>query len=113
MDRDERYKSFSDIAKEARVIYKEIGLNFDDVLHKFTQEVGELNDAVQKRRGRFCKKKTLDDMALKDELGDVMFNLICICDHMDINPDELDSFAANTLDKFYARKELYKENLEK
>lgn len=103
--------SLKEVADRAREIQEEIGLNFDDVLNKFTQEVGELNDAVQKRRGRFCKKKALDNNNLKDELGDVMFNLISICNGMNINPDELSLFAKNTLGKFEERKELYKENL--
>jgi len=110
-EKNKKYNSFLEIARDARLIYDEIGLSFDDILHKFTQEAGELNDAVQKRRGRFCKIKSLDDEALKDEMGDVIFNLVCICDHMKINPDELLSFASNTLGKFYDRKELYKENL--
>ena len=103
--------SLKEIADRAREIWEEIGLNFDDVLNKFTQEVGELNDAVQKRRGRFCKTKALNDDNLKDELGDVMFNLISICNGMNINPDELPLFAKNTLAKFEERKELYGENL--
>jgi NTP pyrophosphatase (non-canonical NTP hydrolase) len=101
----------SEIAKRSREIQEEIGLNFDDVLNKFTQEVGELNDAVQKRRGRFCKTRLSNDDNLKDELGDVMFNLISICNRVDIDPDELPLLAKNTLDKFEERKELYKENL--
>lgn len=103
--------SLKEVADRAREIQEEIGLNFDDVLNKFTQEVGELNDAVQKRRGRFCKTKVLNDDNLKDELGDVMFNLILMCNGMNINPDDLPLFAKSTLDKFEERKELYKENL--
>lgn len=103
--------SLKGIADRVREIQEEIGLNFDDVLNKFTQEVGELNDAVQKRRDRFCKTKALNDDNLKDELGDVMFNLISICNGMNINPDELPLLAKNTLGKFEERKKLYKENL--
>jgi len=103
--------SLKQISDRAREIQDEIGLTFDDVLNKFTQEVGELNDAVQKRRGRFCKTKALNDDNLKDELGDVMFNLISICNGMNINSNELPLLAKNTLDKFEERKELYKENL--
>jgi len=116
LSRIDKFKSGSgtflkQIADRACEIQEEIGLTFDDVLNKFTQEVGELNDAVQKRRGRFCKTKALNDDNLKDELGDVMFNLISICNGMNINPNELPLLAKNTLDKFEERKELYKENL--
>jgi NTP pyrophosphatase (non-canonical NTP hydrolase) len=103
--------SLKELAERAREIQEEIGLTFDDILNKFTQEVGELNDAVQKRRGRFCKTRTLNDDNLRDELGDVMFNLISICNGMNIDPDDLPLLAKNTLGKFEERKKLYRENL--
>jgi NTP pyrophosphatase (non-canonical NTP hydrolase) len=106
------YVSLKEIAGRSREIQEEIGLTFDDVLNKFTQETGELNDAIQKRRGRFCKTKALNDDSVKDELGDVMFNLISICERLNIDPEELPLLAKNTLNKFKERKELYKENLQ-
>lgn len=46
---------FKDIAEEGNAIEDELWLGIDAVLHKITQEVGELNDAVQKYRGIYSK----------------------------------------------------------
>jgi len=95
--------SFREIAKRGREIEKELGINFDDVLNKLTQEVGEFNDAVQKYRGRFCRNRTEDLEDVRDELGDVLFNLSSVANRLGINPDEFSSLAGDTLKKFEDR----------
>jgi len=101
-------KTLREIAQEANDIENEIGLDTDDVLNKLTQEVGEFNDSVQKLRGKYCRKAgNVEDV--KGELGDLVLNLISLCNRMGINSDDLPVFAEKTLQKFKDRKELYKE----
>lgn len=96
------------IAEEAKEIGDRIGLNLDAVMHKLTQETGEYNDAIQKYGGIFCKTnaENLDD--IKDELGDVFFNIIYTAHMIGIDVDKLPEYANNTLQKFKQREELYK-----
>jgi len=110
-EKSEESISLSQIARESEKIEQEIGLTFDDILNKLTQELGEFNDAVQKFRGRFCRKKEETNEHIKEELGDLILNIASICRKIEINPDELNLFAENTLNKFKQRKEVYKENL--
>lgn len=104
---------FSDIAKQVNQIEDDIGITFDDKLNKLTQELGEFNDAVQKYRGRYSKTKydTLDEV--KSELGDLIANIITICEKLGINPDDLQQFAEVTLHKLEERKDLYRNTLKK
>lgn len=99
------------IAERTELIHNEIGLDLDASLNKLTQELGEFNDAVQKFRGIYCKKKSdnLDDV--KEEVGDLFFNIIYTCYKLGINPDELPKYAENTLNKLKERKDLYKSNI--
>ena len=100
-------KTLKEIAQEANDIEDEIGLNTDDVLNKLTQELGEFNDSVQKLRGRYCRKiGNIEDV--KSELGDLVLNLISLCNRMGIDPNELPIFAEQTLSKFKDRKGTYK-----
>ncbi len=99
-----------ELGEEANVIEERIGLNIDDSLNKLTQELGEFNDAVQKSRGRYCKKKG-DLENVKQEVGDLFFNIISICNKIGINPNELSLFAENTLKKLKEREELYKKSI--
>jgi len=101
----------NEIGKEAKETEKEIGLTTDDILNKLTQELGEFNDAVQKYRGRFCRQKAENTDNIKEELGDVLLNLISVCKEFNINPNEFSIFANNTLKKFKDRKELYKNSI--
>lgn len=96
-----------EIAKRANEIEKELGINFDDVLNKLTQEFGEFNDAVQKFRGRYCRERTESTKDIESELGDFLFNLVSVCNQLGINPNDFPIFAKNTLDKFEKRKDDY------
>ena len=104
---------FSEIGKEGNEIEDEIGLEIDDILNKLTQELGEFNDAVQKFRGRYCRTREKNNNNIKEEAGDLFFNLISLCNRLGINPDELPDLAENTLNKFKERKKLYISNQKK
>ncbi|MEK6895496.1 MAG: MazG nucleotide pyrophosphohydrolase domain-containing protein [Nanoarchaeota archaeon] len=99
------------IGIEGKIIGERIGLTIDDILNKLTQEVGEFNDAIQKYRGRFCKQKSENLDHIKEELGDVYFNLICIASIIGLNPNDFPKYAEETLQKFKEREDLYKRNL--
>ena len=102
--------SLRDVAIRAYEIEEELGLNIDDVLNKLTQEFGEFNDAVQKFRGRYCRKVgSVEDV--KGELGDLIFNLSSICNRIGIDPDDFGRLAKQTLDKFEKRKDDYRRNM--
>ena len=100
--------SFKQIAQQAKEIEKELGLTTDDVLNKLSQKAGEFNDAIQKYRGRYCKTTAETNDNIKDELGDVIFNIISLCIEFDIDPNDLEKFAEATLKKFIGRKDLYR-----
>jgi NTP pyrophosphatase (non-canonical NTP hydrolase) len=100
-----------EIAKESKEIGDRIGLNLDAVLHKLTQETGEFNDAIQKYRGIFCKKRSENLNDVKDEYGDVLFNLVYLGYLLGIDVDKMPEYAENTLKKFREREELYKQNI--
>jgi len=100
----------SKIAKEAKEIGDRIGLDLDAVLHKLTQETGEFNDAVQKYRGIFCKKRAENLKYVEEEYGDVLFNLIYTGYLLGIDVNKIPEYVKNTLDKFKKREELYKQN---
>lgn len=100
------------IAEKTKVLEEGLGLNFDDNLNKLTQELGEFNDAVQKYRGRYCREKSENNEHIKEELGDLVLNLISVCLKVGINPNELNIYAENTLNKFNERKEFYRKVVE-
>lgn len=87
----------------------EVGISFDDVLNKLTQETGEFNDAVQKYRGRYSRTRVGIDV-VKSELGDVLVNLISVAHRLGINPDAFPVIAKKTSDKFRERKKDYIKN---
>ena len=103
--------NLKEIAEKGRRIEDEIGIDTDAVLNKLTQEVGEFNDAVQKYRGIYCRQKSENLNHIKEEAGDLMFNLISVCHRLGVNPNELQNYAENTLRKFEERKELYIKNI--
>ncbi|MFK7780655.1 MAG: MazG nucleotide pyrophosphohydrolase domain-containing protein [Candidatus Gracilibacteria bacterium] len=99
----------SEIGKEAEILEDEAGIDIDAVMHKLTQETGELNDAIQKYRGIYSKTEgNFEDV--KSEFGDVIFNLVSIANKLGISPDEFPALAEMTLKKFKERIELYKKS---
>lgn len=103
------FMSFKDIADGAKELEDKLDLTIDDVLNKLTQELGEFNDAVQKYRGIYSKIKTKNTDDVESEVGDLVFNLISICNRLGINPDKLEEYAEKTLEKGRERLDLYKE----
>jgi NTP pyrophosphatase (non-canonical NTP hydrolase) len=91
-----------------RKIEKELNLNIDDILNKLTQELGEFNDAVQKYRGKYSRNKTDSKEHIQEEAGDVILNLISILKRLEINPDNINEFASDDLEKFKKRINDYK-----
>lgn len=102
--------NLKEIAKQGKKLEDEIGLDIDAILNKLTQEVGEFNDAIQKYRGIYCRKKEDNLDELKKEAGEVLFNLISVCYRIGINPDKLPTYAGFTLAKFRERLQDYKNN---
>ncbi len=97
---------FKEIAEKTKKLEDELGISMDDILNKLTQELGEFNDAIQKYRGRYCRRKvSLDD--IKEEVGDVIFNIISVCNRLGIDPNELSKYAETTLKSFEERKDEY------
>ena len=97
----------SEIWKEAEILEDEAWIDIDAVMHKLTQEIWELNDAIQKYRWIYSKTKwNFEDV--KSEFWDVIFNLVSIANKLWISPDEFSALAEMTLKKFKERIELYK-----
>ena len=96
-----------EIAKQANTLEDEAWFDLDAVMHKFTQEVGELNDAIQKYRWIYSKTKydTLDEV--HDEASDVIFNFISMLNRLGVDVNEIESMAESTLNKFIERRKLY------
>ena len=97
------------LIKNTNKLEDEIGVDLNAVLNKLIQEVGELNDAIQKHRGIYSRS-WVPMVKVKDELGDVLVNLISIAHRLEINPDAFPRIAKDTLDKFKERKDDYIKN---
>ena len=99
--------SLKKIAEQANILEESLNIDLDASMHKFTQEVWEFNDAIQKYRGIYCKTKyeTLDEVY--GEASDVIFNFISILNKLGINADVFEQMAQWTLNNFIARKDLY------
>jgi len=51
-------------------------------MNKITQELGEFNDAVQKYRGIYCRIKHENIEEVEKELGDLLINIISLCNRL-------------------------------
>ncbi|GAE29040.1 nucleotide pyrophosphohydrolase [Halalkalibacter hemicellulosilyticus] len=58
------------------------------MLARMTEEVGELAREVNHYYGEKPKKETEDEKSLEQELGDLMFVLICFANSLHIDLDE-------------------------
>lgn len=99
--------SLREIASNANLLEDSLWLTIDAVMHKFNQEVGELNDAIQKYRWIYAKTKYDNVDMVYAEAWDVIFNFISILNRLWINPDDLEGMAKKTLDKFIERQSVY------
>ena len=61
---------------------KEIGLDWlevSGVIHKLKEETDEVIEAIDLE----------DKMAMREEIGDLLFTVLCLSRHLDISPDEI------------------------
>lgn len=71
-----------------------------EILARITEEVGELARELNHRFGPKKKKATEKSKEIDDEIGDVIFSLICLANSLDINLDEA---FKRVMDKTYNR----------
>ena len=69
-------------------------------LARLVEEVGELARELNHRYGSKPKKKTEELKELQDELGDVIFTVVCLANQLGVDLDE--SFK-QVMDKCYGR----------
>ncbi|MGM7701661.1 nucleotide pyrophosphohydrolase [Pseudalkalibacillus sp. Hm43] len=72
------------------------------MLARMTEELGELSREVNHRYGEKPKKSSEDEQSIEEELGDLLFVVICFANSLHIDLDEalrivMDKF--NTRDK--------------
>lgn len=67
------------------------------LLARITEEVGELAREINHHHGEKQKKDTEEEQEVSNELGDVLFNIICMANALDI--DLTDAFN-DTMTKF-------------
>jgi len=101
-----------EIWEQANALEDYVWINIDAVMNKITQELGEFNDAVQKYRGIYCRIKHENIEEVEKELGDLLINIISLCNRLWIDPDRFAEFAENTLHKAEERKDIYKKIME-
>lgn len=70
------------------------------MLARLTEEVGELAREYNHRFGAKRKKATEDDVALADELSDVLWLVLCMANQQDI---DLQQAFERTMDKLRTR----------
>ncbi|WP_181217150.1 nucleotide pyrophosphohydrolase [Bacillus subtilis] len=55
------------------------------MMARLTEELGELAREVNHRYGEKPKKATEDDKSMEEEMGDVLFVLVCLANSLDIS----------------------------
>ena len=71
-----------------------------EILARLTEEVGELAREINHRYGPKKKKSTEQERELADEIGDVLFTLLCMANAEEI---DLDKVFKRVMDKCYGR----------
>lgn len=71
-----------------------------EIMARLMEEVGELAREVNHLYGPKKKKKAEETKELGDEIGDVIFTLICLANSKDIDLDEV---FKGVMDKCYGR----------
>lgn len=71
-----------------------------EMLARVTEEVGELAREINARFGPKVKKKGEKDNELGDEIADIIFALVCICNSQKI---DLSKYLKKAIDKSYTR----------
>lgn len=65
------------------------------MLARMTEELGELAREVNHQYGEKPKKSTEADKAIEEELGDMLFVLICFANALNINLEEAHNLVMN------------------
>jgi NTP pyrophosphatase (non-canonical NTP hydrolase) len=76
-----------------------------EILARLTEEVGEFARVINDRFGPKDKKSTEAVQQIEEEIGDIMFTLICFANAQDIDLDEaiqssIDKVADRDADRF-------------
>jgi NTP pyrophosphatase (non-canonical NTP hydrolase) len=80
--------------------YKEGYWSPFEILARLIEEVGELGREINHAYGHKKKKSTEDKKEMADEIGDVIFTLICLANSQKI---DLDEAFQRVIDKCYSR----------
>lgn len=71
-----------------------------ELVARLTEELGEVAREVQHVHGMKKKKSTEDESSMEEELGDLLFVLICLANVEDVN---LNQALARVMNKFETR----------
>lgn len=71
-----------------------------ELVARLTEELGEVAREVQHVHGMKKKKSTEDESSMEEELGDLLFVLICLANVEDVN---LNHALARVMNKFETR----------
>lgn len=71
-----------------------------EILARLTEEVGELAREINHQFGPKKKKETEQLQDLGDEMGDVIFTIVCLANSLEI---DLDHHFKRVMDKYYGR----------
>ena len=71
-----------------------------EIMLRLSEEVGELAREVNHRWGPKIKKPTEDVKDVGDEMGDIIFTVVCMANSLDIDLNEVFS---RVMDKAYGR----------
>src|SRR6478752_5984150 len=65
------------------------------MLARMTEELGELSREVNHFYGEKPKKKDEDEKTIQEELGDLLFVIICFANSLNINLEEAHDYVMN------------------
>lgn len=71
-----------------------------EIMARLTEEMGELARELNHRYGPKKKKSTEETKDIEDEIGDVIFTLICLSNSLGL---DIDRGFKNVMDKCYGR----------
>ena len=79
---------------DLQIAAKNIGLDWleiEDIINKMKEETKEVDDAIKQQ----------DSLAIKEELGDLTFTLLCLMRHLNCEPEEIIELANIKFQKRY------------
>ncbi len=71
-----------------------------EIMARLTEEIGELARELNHRYGPKIKKSTEETKEIEDEIGDVIFTLICLSNSLNL---DIDRGFKSVMDKCYGR----------